>query len=185
MAVTRAPRGGVAAGARSTFASEFTGRRNSYGLLRLVFALGVVVAHTVPVGGFFGGRDVLTPRSRVNLGVACVYGFFTLSGVLITRSAQRTGTARFLWHRLLRILPGFWATLLGTALVCAPLAYAHQHGSLTGFPSAPDGPVAYLRAGRPGGCGTWSPTSRPRPAGSSRRSSPSARPPGCGATGSP
>ena len=54
MAVTRAPRGGVAAGGRSTFASEFTGRRNSYGLLRLVFALGVVVAHTVPVGGFFG-----------------------------------------------------------------------------------------------------------------------------------
>lgn len=130
----------------TTFASAFESRRNSYGFLRLVFAIGVVLAHTVPLGGLLGGRDVRTPRSHVDLGVMCVYGFLVLSGVLITRSAERIGTVRFFWHRLLRILPGFWATLLGTGLVCAPLAYAYQHGSLAGFFAAPDGPVQYLRA---------------------------------------
>lgn len=133
-------------GERMTFGSAFEGRRNSYGFLRLVLASGVVVCHTVQIGGFFGGGVLRTPRSHVDVGQMCVYGFFVLSGVLITRSAERTGTARFLWHRLLRIMPGFWAVLLGTALVVAPLAYAYQNGSIVGFWTAADGPVQFLRA---------------------------------------
>lgn len=37
----------------------------------------------------------------------------------MTASGLRLGPARFAWHRVLRILPGFWACLVVTAFVIA------------------------------------------------------------------
>ncbi len=48
-----------------------------------------------------------------------------------------------MWHRFLRIFPGFWVCLLVSALCLAPIAFAHQNGSLSGFTSRAN-PLGYI-----------------------------------------
>ena len=72
------------------------------------------------------------PR-QTNIGTLAVFGFFVLSGLLITRSARRAGVGRYCWHRALRIFPGLWVCLLVTAFVVAPLVALREHGTLDGF----------------------------------------------------
>jgi peptidoglycan/LPS O-acetylase OafA/YrhL len=126
-----------------TLLEAFDGRRNAVGLLRLVFAGAVIVAHTWPLGGFgpSPGR-----KGGIDLGTFAVCCFFAVSGMLITRSAQRASLGRYAWHRFLRIMPAFLVCLLVLGFVFAPIAYHYEHGSLSGFMSASDNPVAFLRA---------------------------------------
>lgn len=66
-------------------------------------------------------------------------GFFILSGFLVTRSFLALDPLpRFIWHRFLRIMPGFWVCLLVTTFVVAPAA-ALLHGlpALTPFTGEP------------------------------------------------
>ncbi|MEV1331756.1 acyltransferase [Micromonospora costi] len=134
---------------RGTLAELLSGRSNGIGLVRLCLALGVVMSHAKPLG--FGTRDLgyhLFDR-QTNVGTTAVYGFFVLSGLLITRSARRTGLIRYAWHRCLRIFPGLWVCLLITALVVAPLVALREWGSVDGYfvePWDSDGPLAYLQA---------------------------------------
>ncbi|NJC12331.1 acyltransferase [Micromonospora profundi] len=134
---------------RGTLADLLSGRSNGIGLIRLCLAVGVVLSHSKPLG--FGANDLgyhLTGR-QTNVGTMAVYGFFVLSGLLITRSARRTGIIRYAWHRALRIFPGLWVCLLITALVVAPLVALREHGTTSGFfDNAWDrgGPLAYLQA---------------------------------------
>ncbi|SCF14941.1 acyltransferase family protein [Micromonospora chokoriensis] len=134
---------------RGTLADLLSGRSNGIGLIRLCLAVGVVLSHSKPLG--FGANDLgyhLTGR-QTNVGTMAVYGFFVLSGLLITRSARRTGLIRYAWHRALRIFPGLWVCLLITALVVAPLVALREHGSTDGFFDnawEPGGPLAYLQA---------------------------------------
>ncbi|MFU8875689.1 acyltransferase family protein [Micromonospora sp. SL4-19] len=120
-------------------ATAYNGRANSFGALRLVFALAVVLSHTAALGF---GRPLM---QRVDLGALAVAGFFTISGFLIVRSARRSSTPRFLWHRALRIWPGLWVCLLFTGLVVAPLLYLQRHGTLDGLWRSPGGVLDYLR----------------------------------------
>ena len=112
-------------------------RRSSFGFLRLTFAVLVVVDHAYPLGGFSG-----SPAEGI--GVA---GFFLISGFLVTRSwIGSPSVFRYLWHRVLRILPPFWACLMVTAFVFAPLSWHHEFGGFTGvFDVAGDGPLSYVR----------------------------------------
>ncbi|WBB69021.1 acyltransferase [Micromonospora sp. WMMD812] len=134
---------------RGTLADLLSGRSNGIGLIRLCLALGVVMSHSKPLG--FGAHDLgyyLFDR-QTNVGTMAVYGFFVLSGLLITRSARRTGLIRYAWHRALRIFPGLWVCLLITALVVAPLVALRERGTIDGFfadPWARGGPLAYLQA---------------------------------------
>jgi peptidoglycan/LPS O-acetylase OafA/YrhL len=134
---------------RGTLADLLSGRSNGIGLIRLCLAVGVVLSHSKPLG--FGTNDLgyyLFDR-QTNVGTMAVYGFFVLSGLLITRSARRTGLVRYAWHRCLRIFPGLWVCLLITALVVAPLVAIREHGSTAGLFDQPwdrGGPLAYLRA---------------------------------------
>ena len=58
------------------------------------------------------------------MGGVAVAGFFFFSGFLITKSRQGRSTIwRFFWRRCLRIFPAFWAALILTVLVMAPLAW--------------------------------------------------------------
>ena len=98
--------------------AAYSPKRNSLNALRLLLALTVVASHSFTLGGF-GPEPHVGPYS---LGTISVCAFFAISGYLITASRQRTSAGRFLWHRALRILPGYWVALMLTAFVAAPLA---------------------------------------------------------------
>ncbi|MBQ0981709.1 acyltransferase [Micromonospora sp. M61] len=120
-------------------AEAYRGRANSFGALRLAFALAVVLSHAAALGF---GRPLFR---QVDLGDVAVAGFFTISGFLIVRSARRSSVPRFLWHRALRIWPGLWICLLVTGLVVAPLLHLDRHGTLDGLWRSPGGVLEYLR----------------------------------------
>jgi peptidoglycan/LPS O-acetylase OafA/YrhL len=101
-----------------TLRDTFDPRRNSFDLLRLLFAGLVAVSHGIVIHTGWQPRWGLS-----TLGDFGLDGFFILSGFLVTRSFLTLGSfPRFAWHRFLRIMPGFWACLLMMALVVAPAA---------------------------------------------------------------
>jgi peptidoglycan/LPS O-acetylase OafA/YrhL len=98
-----------------TLAGAFDPRANSLGLLRLLLAGVVAVAHATD----HTGRQPVLGNSL--LGDLAVDGFFVISGFLVARSWLRLRSfPRFAWHRFLRIMPGYWICLLVIALVAAP-----------------------------------------------------------------
>lgn len=103
--------------ARSTLGAALDPRHNSFNALRLLLALLVIVSHAPPAGGF--GEPPMV--GDVELGGWAVAGFFAISGWLITASRLRLGVAAYLWRRCLRIFPAFWASLVVTAAVIAPV----------------------------------------------------------------
>jgi peptidoglycan/LPS O-acetylase OafA/YrhL len=106
-----------------------------------------VWSHAFTLGGF--GVDPLRAftRGAEDVGAIAVDGFFVLSGLLIVRSFERTANiGRFLWHRSLRIFPGFWACLAAVAFVFAPILFVHERGTLAGYFSSPNSPWTYLTA---------------------------------------
>ncbi len=129
-----------------TLADDFSSRANSIGFLRLVLATSVLVAHAWPLGLGRPNLGLKETGGQTDLGGLGVYGFFVLSGFLITASGLRFSLPRYSWHRFLRIFPGLWACLLITALVIAPLVAIYERGDLDGFWNHPQGPLAYLQA---------------------------------------
>lgn len=129
---------------RGTLAEVYSGRDNAIGFLRLMLASAVVLHHAKPLG--YGEPDLgfTLFRGQTAVGTLAVYGFFVLSGMLITRSAQRASIIRYCWHRCLRILPGLWVCLIVTAFVVAPLIALRERGTLQGFFSGPQGPFQYV-----------------------------------------
>lgn len=102
---------------RRTLGQRFDPRRNSLTLMRLILAVVVALVHASVIG--WGDQPSV---GSVKLGTLAVDGFFVISGFLVTRSALRLPTLRrYVWHRFLRIMPGFWVCLLVTALGVAPL----------------------------------------------------------------
>ncbi len=136
----------MAPGAR-TLGQAFDPRHNNLNALRLVLAATVLVSHSWgfvrdeddPLGQLTGGPEA---------GEVAVDGFFLLSGFLITRSRQRArSTGRFLWHRLLRILPGFWVCLAVSAVILGPLLWLLERDTLAGYPwTGPDSALTYVAA---------------------------------------
>lgn len=114
-------------------------RANSFGFLRLSFAVLVIVSHSWPLGGF--GQD--PGRVDNNLGIFAVEGFFALSGFLITMSGTRLTVGRFFWHRILRIFPAYWVALGVVALVFAPIVWRTTRG-LSEYLGATPPPTGYL-----------------------------------------
>lgn len=131
---------------RQTFAQAFDPRDNAFGFLRLVLAVLVIFSHSFPLGGF--GIDSLEAytRGRHTIGLVAVGMFFVLSGFLICRSASTAPSiGRFLWHRFLRIFPGYWACLIICSCLFAPLIALHNHASiLSVFCSPLESPASYV-----------------------------------------
>ena len=113
-------------------------RDNSLNLVRLVLAASVLVHHAYPLGGFEGHPELLNTR----LGGWAVFGFFCVSGYLITGSRQTKDLGSYLVHRAARIYPAFWVCLVVVALVFAPVEYLVSRGTLDGFLTG--GPVPPL-----------------------------------------
>ncbi|GAA2644131.1 MULTISPECIES: acyltransferase family protein [Streptomyces] len=140
---------------RGPVSELFSGRNNSLGLLRLLLASAVVVSHASVLG--FGRHEFghSFSQGQIDLGKMAVFGFFFLSGILVTRSGNRLPVGRFLWHRALRLLPGFWVCMAVTAFAVAPFLYWRQHGSTAGFWDHPQGPFSYVEANWAVGIGQW------------------------------
>jgi peptidoglycan/LPS O-acetylase OafA/YrhL len=128
----------------ATFAEAFDPRNNSFGFLRFFLAVAVVFSHCFRFGRL--GVHSIDGYSGSDIGGLAVSAFFVISGFLITRSYQRTDSlGRFLWHRALRILPGFWVCLVVVAFVLGPLAWRLEYGHLSGYFTTRDGgPMSYV-----------------------------------------
>ena len=129
-----------------TLAYAFHPSKNAFGFFRFILASLVIFSHCYPLGGF--GRDPLQvfTGGRLSLGLFAVALFFVLSGFLITRSALRTPTSRFLWHRFLRIFPGYWVCLVVCAFILAPMIYQIEYTHAYRILAAPnnDSPQSYV-----------------------------------------
>ncbi|MEU7976220.1 acyltransferase [Micromonospora sp. NPDC049089] len=128
----------------ATLQGRYSAQHNAFGVLRLAMACGVIIAHAGPLG--FGQHNLgaATFGRQSDLGTLCLYGFFLISGFLITDSALRSTLRQYVRARLLRVFPGLWACLLVTAFVFAPLAALYENGNLDGFWGHPEGPFDYV-----------------------------------------
>jgi peptidoglycan/LPS O-acetylase OafA/YrhL len=129
-----------------TFEDAFDPRANAFSFLRFALALLVIFSHCHPLGGFGPEPLAAATGGEQTLGLVAVALFFVLSGFLITRSSvQAPSTGRFLWHRFLRIYPGYWVCLILTALVFAPIICRVEHGSFTAlFGIERNHPLTYI-----------------------------------------
>ncbi|KAB1639193.1 acyltransferase family protein [Pseudoclavibacter terrae] len=80
--------------------------------------MAVIIHHGYAIAGEVGWAN------SFEIGGWAVYAFFALSGYLIAGSRMRHGFGAYIAHRVLRIFLAFWAVLLGTAFVLAPLSSA-------------------------------------------------------------
>jgi peptidoglycan/LPS O-acetylase OafA/YrhL len=114
--------------------------------LRFFLAMVVIFDHSFQTSGL--AREPLTVRTGVETGQLSVFCFFILSGFLIARSyVNISSLGRFLWHRCLRIFPGYWMCLLVVAFVVTPTLFylGSPTGSLCGFLSIEhDSPVRFV-----------------------------------------
>ncbi len=131
---------------QSDRASAGTINNNTVVILRLLFAMMVIYHHCYALGGY--GKSPLLGFSRGHeaVGILAVAGFFSLSGFLVTRSYLRSGSfPLFMSHRILRIFPGFWVSLILVILIFAPFAYWVERRTFEGyFTAGSDFPAGFL-----------------------------------------
>ena len=128
-----------------TLAHTFDAHRNSFDALKLVLAGLVVIDHGVILQS--GGVHTVNGTA---LGEFAVDGFFVLSGFLVCRSYLRLNSLpRFVWHRVVRIMPGFWACLLVTAFIVAPLVAILEGKPFTAAFTGEPPPYAMSSSTRP------------------------------------
>lgn len=98
---------------------------NNFNSIRLLFALLVIFSHSFPLGT---GSYAYEPLYRITggqteFGKLAVWGFFVISGFLITQSWLRSPSAiKFLRRRVGRIYPGFIVISLLSAIFVVPYA---------------------------------------------------------------
>ncbi|MBK9246641.1 MAG: acyltransferase [Ignavibacteria bacterium] len=114
--------------------------------MRFFLATLVILSHALPIGGFPNYDPfIMLSHHATTLGTVAVAGFFALSGFLITRSYYTTqNIQQFLWHRFLRIFPGFWVCLIISAFVFAPLMQWLEKGSMYGLFESEESPLRYI-----------------------------------------
>jgi peptidoglycan/LPS O-acetylase OafA/YrhL len=96
---------------------------NNFGLLRLTFALLVIITHSFQLLDGNSSRDPLVRVFRtLTLGDLGVDAFFMISGYLVVQSFQNSGSIfSYLQKRALRIYPAFCVSFVICACVIAPL----------------------------------------------------------------
>jgi peptidoglycan/LPS O-acetylase OafA/YrhL len=94
----------------------FNPKHNSLNALRLVFAAAVIVSHSWALGDY-GKQPSL---GGTTLGTWSVFGFFLISGYLITNSRLMRPVKGYYRARFFRIMPGYLACILVVAFLFAP-----------------------------------------------------------------
>jgi peptidoglycan/LPS O-acetylase OafA/YrhL len=81
------------------------------GVLRLILAIAVVIAHTEPIFGFrLVGSDVAVQAFYI------ISGFY-MAMILTEKYARKESYKLFITNRFLRLYPIYWIVLLGTVLM--------------------------------------------------------------------
>ena len=78
------------------------------------------------------------------MGGWAVFGFFAISGYLITGSRIAKPLGEYMVARVARIFPAFLVCLVVTAFVFAPLNYLQVHGTIDGFLTTGTTPLNYV-----------------------------------------
>lgn len=102
-----------------------TRRANNFDSLRLIFAVLVIFSHSFPITRGSNSTEPLSmlTNGQLTIGKISVWGFFVISGFLITHSWQRVpSVGKYLMRRISRIYPGFAVNAMLTALVLVPIA---------------------------------------------------------------
>lgn len=100
-------------------------RNNLFDLLRITFAILVLLAHAPEQTDGNRSREIFSrlTGADITFGVLAVDGFFLLSGFLIARSwASNPKLSDFLRNRFLRIVPGYVCAAILSTLVVGYLA---------------------------------------------------------------
>jgi len=130
---------------RRSISQALNGQNNSLGLIRFVMAALVIVDHSYTLGGWGYTLFVDEFKNQTSLGGLAVFGFFAISGYLITKSGMSSDVMQFMWRRFLRIFPAFWGVLVVAAFVIGPIVWvATGHGLRDYFSFEPSGPFRYL-----------------------------------------
>ena len=95
-------------------------------------------------GYYLSGAGTGPSIQDENLGGWAVFGFFTISGYLITASRFANPLGRYLVLRVARIYPAFVVCLVVTAGVFAPIAWAAEGRDWSSFLTTPTSPPAYV-----------------------------------------
>jgi peptidoglycan/LPS O-acetylase OafA/YrhL len=104
---------------------DLSPHKNSFTFIRLSLAMMVLFSHASVIGGF--GGDIIDRWSigQTSANQLAVRGFFVISGYLLSHSlSANSSLLRFSVRRIFRIIPGFWAVLLLSSFVVAPLVSA-------------------------------------------------------------
>ncbi len=96
---------------------------NSFGLVRLLAAMAVVISHGWVVTGGAHAVEPLEAFTGYPLGAHAVHVFFTVSGLLVAASFdRRPNLVAFGAARFFRIYPGLVVATIGVFLICALFA---------------------------------------------------------------
>lgn len=94
------------------------GRDNNFNLLRVTLATLVVLSHSYGLTGGWGTIEPLENILGFRLGTLSVFGFFAISGFLITRSFDRSRTiSEWIAARIARIYPALTIVIIIMAFV--------------------------------------------------------------------
>lgn len=103
-------------------------KTNNIGFLRLLFAYLVILSHSPQmIDGNISRELIFLITGTTDLGALAVSGFFLISGYLIMKSYENSGSFfNWLMRRILRIYPAFVVVWIVCVFIVVPLAGASQ-----------------------------------------------------------
>lgn len=105
-------------GIEQTSAAQPRLRGNSFGLVRILLAIGVIYSHSFAIAGHGDDPVQWALRGKADLGGLAVEFFFAISGFLLYTSYRRSGGPfGFMRNRVLRIYPAYLVSVLICVLV--------------------------------------------------------------------
>lgn len=106
----------------SGFISDFKGRSNNLGFLKIIAALLVIFSHSWSITGTGTDPFYIFNLEQMTFGALSVTLFFFASGFFIAKSLMKGKTGKEFWKgRLIRIYPAFIVVMLLTVFVMGPV----------------------------------------------------------------